>query len=197
VILLVDAQTVGVLVTATSVTVAAIYYMFTLNISQHNMKTTLETRQAQLFTDFTKQMIGDYWKNHEEIRNDWSWKNYDDFDEKYGGKKNPEMWNKWLTTLGMYEEMGILFKNGVFDVEMMFDQIGGYTISLWEKYEPVLFEYRLRTGGNGQMEYFEDLYYHMKELNKLDDDRYKERAVTRASKRRSLGLPLTPFYEKF
>jgi len=46
---MVDIQTVGVLITAASVTVAAIYYMFTLRINQKNVKTTLETRQAQLF----------------------------------------------------------------------------------------------------------------------------------------------------
>lgn len=44
-----DVQTIGVLVTATSVTIAAIYYVMTLRASQRNMKTNLETRQAQLF----------------------------------------------------------------------------------------------------------------------------------------------------
>jgi hypothetical protein len=46
---LVDAQTIGVLVTAASVTVAAVYYMFTLRTNQRNYKATLDTRQAQLF----------------------------------------------------------------------------------------------------------------------------------------------------
>jgi hypothetical protein len=46
---MVDAQTIGVLVTASSVTVAAVYYMFTLRTNQRNYKATLETRQAQLF----------------------------------------------------------------------------------------------------------------------------------------------------
>jgi len=44
-----DVQTIGVLVTATSVTIAAIYYVMTLRASQRNMETNLETRQAQLF----------------------------------------------------------------------------------------------------------------------------------------------------
>jgi transcription antitermination factor NusG len=46
---LVDAQTVGVLVTAASVTVAAIYYVLTLRTNQRNIKANLETRQTQLF----------------------------------------------------------------------------------------------------------------------------------------------------
>jgi hypothetical protein len=49
VIVLVDVQTVGVLVTAASVSVAAIYYIFTLRTNQKNLKMNLETRQAQLF----------------------------------------------------------------------------------------------------------------------------------------------------
>ena len=46
---MVDAQTIGVLVTAASVTVAAIYYMFTLSVRMRAHKATLDTRQAQLF----------------------------------------------------------------------------------------------------------------------------------------------------
>jgi hypothetical protein len=51
---MVDAQTIGVLVTAASVTVAVIYYSLTLRTNQRNIKTTLETRQAQLFMEVYK-----------------------------------------------------------------------------------------------------------------------------------------------
>jgi hypothetical protein len=52
---MIDAQTVGVLATAASVTVAAVYYIFTLRINMKtqelalkNQQQTLETRQAQM-----------------------------------------------------------------------------------------------------------------------------------------------------
>ncbi|MGD0804553.1 MAG: hypothetical protein ABSA11_10840 [Candidatus Bathyarchaeia archaeon] len=50
---MVDAQTIGVLVTAASVTVAAIYYIFTLRINQRNLKANLETRQAQFMNQIS------------------------------------------------------------------------------------------------------------------------------------------------
>ncbi len=46
---MVDAQTIGVLVTATSMTLAAIYYVLTLRTNQRNLKMDLETRQTELF----------------------------------------------------------------------------------------------------------------------------------------------------
>jgi hypothetical protein len=46
---MVDAQTIEVLVTAAGVTVTAVYYIMTLRVQQRNMKTNIETRQAQLF----------------------------------------------------------------------------------------------------------------------------------------------------
>jgi hypothetical protein len=42
---MVDIQTVGVLVSAASVSVAVIYYVMTLRVQQDNMKNTLETRK--------------------------------------------------------------------------------------------------------------------------------------------------------
>jgi hypothetical protein len=45
-------------VTAASVTVAAIYYMFTLRTNQRNYKATLDTRQAQLFMQLFDRFSG-------------------------------------------------------------------------------------------------------------------------------------------
>lgn len=58
---MIDAQTVGVLVTAASVTVAAIYYIFTLRTNQKNLKANLDTRQAQLFMDLNKYTSSPEW----------------------------------------------------------------------------------------------------------------------------------------
>ena len=81
---MVDAQTIGVLVTAVSVTVAAVYYIMTLRVQQENMKTTLDTRQAQLFQSAysrfsSKEMMLDFIK-----MNQWEWRDYDDYMEKFG-----------------------------------------------------------------------------------------------------------------
>jgi len=47
---LVDAQTIGVLVTAASVTVAAVYYVFTLRINSRTQELALKAQQQNLET---------------------------------------------------------------------------------------------------------------------------------------------------
>jgi len=47
---LVDVQTIGVLVTAASVSVAAIYYAFTLRINLKNQELSLKTQELALKT---------------------------------------------------------------------------------------------------------------------------------------------------
>jgi endonuclease IV len=54
---MVDAQTVGVLVTAASLTVAAIYYIFTLRINMKTQQQTLETRQSQFLMHLFDKMM--------------------------------------------------------------------------------------------------------------------------------------------
>jgi hypothetical protein len=82
---LVDAQTIGVLVTAASVTVAAIYYSLTLRTNQRNSKANLETRQAQLFmqlyTTFSSYEFKTKWHN---IMDVLEWRDYEDFWAKFG-----------------------------------------------------------------------------------------------------------------
>jgi hypothetical protein len=68
---MVDAQTVGVLVTAASVTVAAIYYIMTLRVQQMNMRITLETRKMGIVenigTNVFSSFEGQEWNGTGEI----------------------------------------------------------------------------------------------------------------------------------
>jgi hypothetical protein len=74
---------------ALGVCIAAIYYVMTLRVQQENMKNTLETRQAQLFTglyqtfyskDFTD---ADAIVSKLELKNVEDWKRMMDDAEKY------------------------------------------------------------------------------------------------------------------
>ena len=81
---MVDVQTIGVLVTAASVTVAAIYYIMTLRATQRNMKTTLETRQAQfLMSLYQRWSDSEYQDNWFFTMFKMSWSDYEDFTKKY------------------------------------------------------------------------------------------------------------------
>ncbi|MGD0805493.1 MAG: hypothetical protein ABSA11_15645 [Candidatus Bathyarchaeia archaeon] len=79
---MVDAQTIGVLVTA-SVTVAAIYYASTLGEARRS-------RHIQLLLQTVNYLQnGDAYKQYVTMMN-MEWKDYDDFEKKYRSDNNPD-----------------------------------------------------------------------------------------------------------
>lgn len=80
---MVDVQMIGVIITATSVTIAAVYYVLTLRTSQRNMKHTLETRQTQLFMQiFQRFQEPDFTTQYSTLLNR-EWKDTEDYSKKY------------------------------------------------------------------------------------------------------------------
>jgi hypothetical protein len=158
---MVDAQTVGVLVTAASVTVAAIYYIFTLRMSQNNMKTTLETRQAQLFMDVynkfsSKEFTDDM--NRLLIHEAPRYGSYEEFQEKYGYEKNPQYYAS-LMRMGMtIEGVGVLVKKGLIDVGLVDDLMSFPIMRFWELTSRFWVEYRVRENFPNVWEFVEYLY---------------------------------------
>jgi hypothetical protein len=184
---LVEVQAIYYMMAATGVLVAAIYYIF-------NMRATLQTRQAQLFTQFLNNMDRAYWSSFEDIRKRWQWKNYEDFMSKYGPDANPDEWLTLMYTLYPFEQLGILTKQRLFDPPMMYQMVGGFIIGLWEKVEPIFNEYRKRMNAELLYEYTEDFYYVMKEIQIKDEATYKDRYVERKNRRKTLVLEPTALY---
>jgi len=89
--------------TGVSVTVAAIYYMFTLRINMKNQELSLksqhqadETRQAQLFMQVYDPFRGkEFQKAFVDVRN-MKFKDYQEFLEKYGSEVNPDLYASML-----------------------------------------------------------------------------------------------------
>ena len=113
---MVDAQTISVIVASAGVLAAALYYMMTLRITQRNMKTTLETRQAQLFMDvYDKFSSKEFTDNMDKllIHEAPKYGSYEEFLEKYGYEKNPQYFSS-LMRMGMtLEGVGVLVKRGL------------------------------------------------------------------------------------
>jgi hypothetical protein len=137
---LVDAQTIGVLVTAASVTVAAIYYMFTLRINMKtqqiaakNQEQTLETRQAQLFMQLygiyeSKDFLKDYadiWRYEYTDINDWM--------SKYHPKVNPEAYASFMRLGRFYEGVGILVEKKLISMDLVTQLMREAIIFNWDR----------------------------------------------------------------
>ena len=169
---MVDAQTIGVLVTAASVTVAAIYYVMNLRISQRNQELslraleqsakaqqmTLDTRQAQLLMNiYQKWTEPEFEAAWTEIVTKWKWSDYDDYQAKYG-LANPEYYRKSSMVAMYFEGIGVLVKNGFIDARLVEDLGSVYIVGFWQKLEPIYREFRVRMNSPTTVEFVEYLY---------------------------------------
>ena len=101
-----------------------------------------------------------------ELLNEWSSANFDDFWSKYGREDNPDQWRKYLKLIYYYEYIGILVKEGLVDPKLIYE-FDITPIRLWEKYEPIVIGCRERFEAppKGMLaEWFEDLFYVLKDI---------------------------------
>ena len=158
-------QTIGILLTAVTVSIAAIYYTLTLRYTRRNQELQLETRQAQFFIQTYQSLVTpEVQKLYGEIL-EWEWTDFDDFAEKY--YKKPVRRGEWITANLSFDIIGIMLKENLMDPMLLFkmEQNGtrGGTV-LWHKYEPIIKEMRRRENNPDLMKHFE---YYVGEMFKL------------------------------
>jgi len=187
---LAEIQAAYYMVAATGVLVAAAYYIMNIRTTQRNMKQTLETRQTQLFMDYSKKILSpEFQDTIRELLQKWSWTDIDDFMHKYGPIDNPKAWDKLWEVTYNYEHLGLLVRRGLIDPKFLYEFDGPFFIFYWEKYEPIWIAYRERFENppKGQMaEWCEDLYYVLKEERRKDHADLPARIARRKVLRDSL-----------
>ena len=76
--------------------------------SYRNLATT---RKASVFINFQSQAYSkELMMDQMAIFNKWSWKDYDDFRQKYGPETNPEAYAKFISVVGFFEGLARLLK---------------------------------------------------------------------------------------
>jgi hypothetical protein len=139
---LAEIQAVYYMVAATGVLVAAGYYVFTMRVNQRSMKTTLETRQAQFMNQISDEI------NSVENRAivfelaTMEWKDWADFEEKYGSTGNIEAAARRTSLIGKLDNLGWLLKNGFLDPEWVHSQFHGTVTPIWLKFKPWVMQMR-------------------------------------------------------
>ena len=148
---LVEVQTAYYMIAATGVLVAAIYYVF-------NMRATLHTRQAQmlmsLYQNWNQPKFQEAWMD----LISWEWKDYDDFQSKYGRNSNPDEYSKFILIGAFFEGLGVFIKRGFIDPKLVDDLMSMYIISFWQKLGSIMYEARERLNSPTLGEYAEYLY---------------------------------------
>jgi len=192
-----DIQTLLTYLTLISVPVGVFYHIMILNNTRKNQQLQLETRQAQLFIEMTKETSGDEFRAaYQEILEQWSWTDFDDFMRKYGPDGNPEAYKKLMRITSYYERLGMLVRDGLISPQLVYHWMGSTPVNFWEKIEPYMDGYRenIEPGLKGQWgEWFEDLTYALREESEKDRIDLAERLARKKKLREALGRK-TPSY---
>jgi hypothetical protein len=160
---MVSIETISIVFTGLSVSLAAFYYISTLRNAQRTQQLQLETRQAQLFMQIYQQFISkDFKLSYLDIINNWSWDDFDDFIRKYVA--DIENNSKWDIVGSFFEGIGVLVKRGLVNPALVDDLMSGHTLMSWEKMEPVYLEIRRRWNWPQIAEWWEYLYNEIKAI---------------------------------
>jgi len=102
------------------------------------------------------------------------WRDYDDFEKKYGSDTNPENFSKRMIVWGVYDSLGMLLKQGLADKDILYNsQILYGCTYVWHKYRDVLEETKRLYSGVDAWAGFEYLVNEMLRMKKIRDPNYK------------------------
>jgi len=162
---LVDVQTVSVVIAATSVVIVAVDLILTNRRAEDRRQLDLKTRQVKFFFDLDNRFCEkDILTMYVEVFQLWKWEDFDDFYAKYGPEKNLDEFVKWVIVTTHLENMGLISYEKMVDIRFVANLIGSTIQGFWEKYEPILIEFRKRWNTPKVMPMTEYLYEQVKTI---------------------------------
>jgi hypothetical protein len=155
---MVDIQTVSVTIAAMSVVVGILFGVI-------QFRNLVKTRQIQLYLDlYNRLMEKELHQYLNEVLLLWTWENPNEFFEKYGPESNLDEWLKFTLFTTVLENMGLILHENLVDVRFVANLIGSMIQNFWEKYEPILIEFRQRYNTPKIMPMTEYLYNQVKQV---------------------------------
>lgn len=99
------------------------------------------------------------------------WDDFEDFRSKYVDTES-EHWDNALLWFNNYEELGVYVREGLLDVRLVCLLNGGTFTKSWERFEPILLEYRRRLDHPRYFIEAEYLYRKVKEYMNAHKDEF-------------------------
>jgi hypothetical protein len=147
-------QSISYMAGALGVFIAAIFYVLNLRISQRNqeisqrnMKTTLETRKLQFVTSITSQLLSEEGQRRFGELLNMEWKDYDDFERKYGSDYNMDNYAKRLSVWNTYNTLGMLVREKLIEPEVLYSITNVNPLLMWSKFKDLIAEWEKHYGG--------------------------------------------------
>jgi hypothetical protein len=152
---MVTIETISIVFTGVSISLAAFYYINTLRNTRMNQELTLkaqeqarETRQAQLLMQIYEGYRSSEFRLLAEEIISQEWTDYDDFWEKFGPINNPTAWSRWGAVAAFYNGVGVLLKKELIDIDLVEELISNQAFVLWVRMEPILQGWRENVVGS-------------------------------------------------
>lgn len=160
-------QSVSYIAGALGVCVAAIYYVINLRINQRTMR-------LNLTNNYLQRLLTDEFMNKIVELQYMQWKDYDDFEKKYGSDEHPENFGKRMIVFGVLDSLGMLLKLGLADKEILYgSQLVNTGTFFWYKFKDVLEENRRLYSGADAWSGLEYLAEEMASLRRLRDPNFR------------------------
>ena len=151
-------QAVSYIIGSLGVFVAAVYYIFNVRSNQKIIRTTLETRQTQLYMQlFTQYNNKDFMKDFAKVAYDMEYKDLEEWTRKYDARADRETWASWARVGRFFDGTGILVRRGLIDVDLVIDELRELILFSWDKMKPWVFEARVEMNSPHTWENFEYL----------------------------------------
>jgi hypothetical protein len=148
-------QTLLTYLTLISVPIGVFYHIMTLRNTRKNQEMQLETRQAQLFMQIYRDMSSpEHYIRFNELLN-MEWEDWDDYFRKYGSTNNPEAYASRNSMLYRRSGVGLLVKDGLIDVDRVFDLMNWTILWQWKKWKDIIITIRGLYNNPSWMEGFE------------------------------------------
>ena len=81
------------------------------------------------------------------------WQDFDDFNQKYGFERNPETFAEWYSFLTQFDDYGYMLKQGMIELEFLYEVNFPSIVKLWYKFKPIFVE-RRQEEDNSEREMF-------------------------------------------
>ena len=154
---LVTLQTISYIAGAIGVCIGGLSFAFNMRASQRNMNQTLETRKLSFVTSITNQLLSEEGqRRYGELLN-MEWKNYDDFEKKYGSDYNLDNYAKRMSVWNTYNTLGMLVREKLIEPEVLYSITGTNPIFMWSKFKDLIAESQERYGGGDTLSDFKFL----------------------------------------
>jgi hypothetical protein len=174
---MVSVETVSIVFTGLSISLAAFYYISTIRNAQRTrelalkaQEQALETRQLQLYTTaFQHTLNREFMLAYVDVIYNQEWEDYEDFMRKYGPESNPEAYASVVQVIELFQMIGLFVEQNALDIEIVNRHCGKVVVRVWEKVEPFVREFRIWTDNPMHWHSFEYLYHEMKKIYQQED----------------------------